>query len=121
MKMEAPKLDTIRFNESDVIVASDIPDVFTTSVFGFNNEVAGDAFVIYNGVTYTEAASLNAALAEDGLAGLFQLYVPGRETHSYFDSGDMYYIDKAYDPDVETSILIPDGVYTWNGNYFVHQ
>jgi len=123
MKMEAPKLDIVRFNESDIIVASDIPDLPFSTVYGFNNEVVGDAYVIYNGVTYRDSATLNAALEADGLEGWFQLFVPNIETHSVYDTSDMYYIDSIpHDPgDIEFSILVPDGDYYWNGKCFVHQ
>lgn len=120
MKMETPKMDVVRFEEADVIVASPTP-IFTTKVGGFNNETAGDGNIQYKGVTYTDAASLNSALAEDGLSGYYQLYVPGEQTHTLYATQDMFLLDSKAEPGYEHSILIADGDYDWNGNHFVYR
>ena len=121
MKMETPKMDVVRFKEADVIVASPVPVVHTTKAAGFNNESVGDANIIYKGVSYTDAHTLNSALEADGLAGIYQLYIPGKDTHSYYGTEDMFYIDENPQYGIEHSILIPDGDYDWNGSAFVYR
>lgn len=114
--MRAPKMDVVRFTESDVIVASSI----RSGVFGFNNETAGDAYITYNNIRYTDAESLRTVLEADGYRAEYKLYVPNHATRSYIDAADMFTVDIAYEENYETSILIPDGDYIWDGRGFVH-
>jgi len=50
-KMRVPKMDVVRFKESDVIVASGgLPNFI--KVAGFNDNISGNGTIEYNGVTY---------------------------------------------------------------------
>lgn len=117
MKMEAPKMDLVRFKEADVIAASNL----TTYVYGFNNETPSDAYVKYKGVTYTDASSLNGALAADGMEGKYQAYLDGQSYHIVYPATDMFDLDKNFGTVNDHSIIVSDGVYVWNGEFFAHQ
>ena len=120
MKMEAPKMDVVRFKAADVIAASgggEQLDIPTSDVYGFVNEVTGDAYISYNGVTYRDSSSLDAALAADGLAGQYQLYQPGVDLYSVHSIQDMFALDKTNG----MSFYVSDGTYEWNGSCFVHK
>ena len=99
MKMETPKVGVVRFNESDVIVASGnprpapVPALHKATVSGFANSVSEDGEVTFRGVTYKDAAPLNEALASHGLAGLFQGSFQGYQMGSKFTTEDMFMLD----------------------------
>ena len=127
MKMEAPEMGVVRFNESDVIVASSVPRpapvpvpaVHTATVRGITNKVPYDGEVTFQGVTYKDSGALDAAFAEEGLSGVFQGYLSGRQMSSTFTTHDMF--DNDADPEIGIYALVGNGVYTWNGSRFVHQ
>ena len=53
-KMRVPKMDVVRFKESDVIVASGgLPNFI--KVTGFNDNISGNGTVEYNGVIYNKS------------------------------------------------------------------
>ncbi len=118
MKMEAPKMDVVRFKESDVIVAS----TPTSYVFGFNNEVPNDAYIKHNGVTYTDSATFASAMANEGLAPVFEAYLEGGNAEgTYYNTSLMFYADSVAGKQEETSVFIPDGTYQWNGEHFKYK
>lgn len=130
MTMKKPEMEVVRFNESDVIVASGpVPVLHTTVVRGFNNEIPHDGEVSFQGITYKDAGALNSALSENGLSGTFQGWMPGKTIKVTYTSEDMFFFDYNADQDyfdddgnkIETSILLPDGIYAWNGSRFTHQ
>lgn len=122
MKMETPNVGVVRFNESDVIVASEgprpapVPTLYRATVSGFANSVSEDGEVTFRGVAYKEAAPLNEALASHGLSGLFQGYIQGYQMGSKFTTEDMFTLDS-----MAESLHVSNGVYVWDGNAFVHQ
>ena len=122
MKMETPKVGVVRFNESDVIVASGnprpapVPALHKATVSGFANSVSEDGEVTFRGVTYKDAAPLNEALASHGLAGLFQGSFQGYQMGSNFTTEDMFMLDS-----MSQSLYVSNGDYVWNGDAFVHQ
>jgi hypothetical protein len=122
MKIETPNAGVVRFNESNVIVASGGPHLVleqtlnTVAVSGFTNSVSKDGEVTFRGVTYKDAAPLNEALAAHGLAGLFQGYFQGYQMGSKFTTEDMFMFDS-----MSESLQVSNGIYAWDGNAFVHQ
>ena len=122
MKIETPNAGVVRFNESNVIVASGGPHLVleqtlnTVAVSGFTNSVSEDGEVTFRGVTYKDAAPLNEALAAHGLAGLFQGYFQGYQMGSKFTTEDMFMFDS-----MSESLQVSNGIYAWDGNAFVHQ
>lgn len=122
MKMETPNVGVVRFNESDVIVASGnprpapVPELHKATVSGFANSVSEDGEVTFRGVTYKDAAPLNEALASHGLAGLFQGSFQGYQMGSKFTTEDMFMLDS-----MSQSLYVSNGDYVWNGDAFVHQ
>ena len=52
-KMKMPEMDVVRFNESDVIVASGDPKTF--SLIKVGNGISGDSRIIYMGQEYTDS------------------------------------------------------------------
>lgn len=120
-KMRKAEMTVVRFTESDVIVASS--PVYTAYTFGFNNEIANDAYVKFQGGTYHDNASLTGALSSLGLNPNFQSHVEGSGTHSIYQTDFMYEMDSlASSTSTETSVLVPDGTYTYNYDVgaFVH-
>ena len=122
MKMETPNVGVVRFNESDVIVASGnprpapAPALHKATVSGFANSVSEDGEVTFRGVAYKEAAPLNEALASHGLSGLFRGYIQGYQMGSKFTTEDMFMLDS-----MSQSLYVSNGDYVWNGDAFVHQ
>lgn len=124
MKMETPSVGVVRFNESDVIVASGgsqpIPDPapvpHIAAVSGFTNSVSRDGEVTFRGRTYKDAAPLNEALRSHGLSGLFQGYFQGYQMGSKYTTQDMFFLDS-----MAESLHVSNGIYVWDGNAFVHQ
>ena len=59
-KMKMPEMDVVRFNESDVIVASGDPKTF--ALINMGNGIAGDSRIIYMGDEYTDSYQDTQAL-----------------------------------------------------------
>lgn len=113
-KMRMPEMDAVRFQESDVIVASNV-----LNLKFYSNKVAGDGEITYKGTTY---------YTKDGEASFSALFdaLGGRETGAktnltitstgvdhaiedvfYFESGEEQY---------HTQVITNDGDYIWNGS-----
>ena len=109
-KMKTPEVDVIRFNESDVIVASGGPD--SVRLAGLGNGQA-DATLSFMGKTY-DYNSLNAAY--DAISqehsvpsnGLY-LYIPDIPEATY--SNNLFNADQGRDPSSNS---------VWNGTYTYH-
>ena len=114
MKMETPKMDVVRFQEADVIVASPIP---ATPVFltGFKDTSANNGKVSFdhNGQSYlfetknyNDATSFANAVTNAGVADVNFNDNSDPDNHSL---NGLFYADIAGE-----SLPIPDGTYYWN-------
>ncbi len=115
MKMETPKMDVVRFNESDVIVAS----TPATPVFlmGFNDVTSANGQVsfsrngqdyLFETKNYGSQKDFANAVSGAGVANVTFNDSTDPDNHSL---AGMYYAD------IEQggkSLLLPDGQYIWN-------
>ena len=132
-KMSEPKMDVVRFNESDVIVASGgVSGVKTLTVSGIGNGVDNDALFALggNGGTWSSeqiefrdssyVKSINSYLGVDASNRRICLNVP-LATGGYGSyplrnlAGDEY---SSHDNNYRVDF---NGDYTWNGSHFIHQ
>ena len=115
MTMKTPEMEVVRFNESDVIVAS---GNVVASVYGFNDEVAKNAGVKWRGIDYK---TTNANGARDLLSALGQDGIPSSVTfssgHGSFTVSEMF-DDDTMEVDDERSIPLFNGTYTYRNGGF---
>ena len=123
-KMSVPKMDVVRFNESDVIVASS----FRVSISGLGNSQADETYTLGNNkaVTYNGAPGYFSTDLADYLADYMdeRHWSVDREIPFYLTSdGDTYKtplglagLEDAYGDSAPYA-----GDYEWNGSRFVHQ
>ena len=115
-KMTMPTIDVVRFEESDVIVASAAASrYYPMTLTGFGDGETGNEIVGYNGHEYKNNDSLKYAVGE------------GFDDNTGFDYGagrvtwmDMRSMDYGNNPTIDTRV---DGTYEWDStrNLFNHQ
>ena len=123
-KMVAPKMDVVRFQESDVIVASGVYKTFELT--GLGDNVANNAAIGYKGTSY-------ALIDDKARSNFFTAFNLQNKTNINDDTG--VYI---YPPEVEpqgttnfrqldtwdahgSGSSIFNGIYEWDGTIFRHQ
>ena len=121
-KMKMPEMDVVRFNESDVIVASGDPNVF--SVTGTGDREAQTASVDYMGKNYTTGAyhdlydvmnGYNTGSAPSTSGPIISM--DGGVQNIYW-LNDILYNDSWY-PNKDTTNV--NGTYDYNGNYWIRR
>lgn len=114
-KMKMPEMRVVRFNESDVIVAS-------FSLHNYGDGKAHNAYVSYNGRHYGNYSG--SGRTYDDLFTQFSAENPGTfNSETGFGWGDQSYVAfsviMGYDnSDAKSGV---DGSYNWNGTTFDHQ
>ena len=117
MKMETPKMDVVRFQEADVIVASGYasPVMLTgfNDVTAKNGQVAftnnGSSFV-FNTADYGSQESFSDAVVNAGVADVY--FNNGKDPDNHSLAG-LYYADAEEDGGGK-SLLLDNGAYFWN-------
>ena len=125
-KMRVPKVNVVRFNESDVIVASG--GIRTVTVAGIGDGVSRNATITMNGISYgrsavvpgtgtTFSSAVNSYVSSDFASNDEVLFkTASKPTNNwnatfFLDSAEeMSFVQK--DPDSY------NGVYVWNGSQF---
>ena len=111
-KMNMPEIKVVRFNESDVIVASGGTTYGPLGVYGFNDNAPQTGRMTYGGADYTNDNynDLVAIIGDPSIAlnvhkdqhRAISVMFPNEQTTQNMD-------------DVATA----NGTYEWNGHYFV--
>ncbi len=122
-KMRMPEMDVVRFQESDVIVAS--AGSFTLVKYG--NGKSGDAYVAYNGTNYGTQQPGGGSFPQS-LYDAFNANNPGV---NFSGSSDFHWESEAgwstqnFDwivgQDNTDSTSSVDGTYRWSGTQFIKQ
>ena len=127
-KMSAPRMDVIRFNESDVIVASN-GGRKTLSISGIGDGQGNNASFVFggNGGSWSSeqivfdnssfAAGINSYLGIENSSGI-RVKVLGENGGSYPLINLVYDEYAARDNNYNANY---NGNYTWDGSDFIHQ
>ena len=113
-KMNAPKMETVRFEENDVIVASGAGnDKYSMFVSKFGNGTTGDGSIKYNGTTYSGDNLLGVM---DSLEGQLN---NGNPFLGNFKTVEGAYLSKFIKSDLGEYGGTDDEVDSdWNGSYY---
>ena len=123
-KMSTPKMNVIRFNESDVIVASGVVGK-TLSISGIGDGQSGNAFLNIGGTPYNSSQVHDS---DDGFINGYNAYMSGLSTYSediLLHSGqESLFINTALgsaDGSSDSSYYWIDGTYEWRDDSWYHQ
>ena len=111
-KMRMPEMDVVRFQESDVIVASGMPQKITFT--NFNDGAAGNGTVSYGGKTYGWKTSEGQSNILDSiLYGSGAMVETAKGTSSNFDTLVSYEGSSGWGSEDG----VANGDYVWDGSY----
>ena len=129
-KMSTPKMDVIRFNESDVIAASGVVGK-TLSITGIGDGQSGNAFLNIGGTSYSSSQVVNS---DSQFVTGYNAYMSGIDT---YDSAKMIWrgnndsltintaLSDTADRSSNNSYSWIDGTYVWSNDdrvwYWQHQ
>lgn len=117
-KMSTPKMNVIRFNESDVIVASGVVGK-TLSISGIGDGVNNNAFLTIGGTRYSSSQVVNS---DSQFVAGYNAYMSGLNTYSndpYLYRGQNSLSIKVAlgtDADTWSDYAWVDGTYVWSND-----
>ena len=120
-KMRMPEMNTVRFAESDVIVASLYAYGFT-----LDNTKRGDGYILFNntkyGATGEYPTGINQAFADAGYGMMIESTMVPADRGTPQDIPDLFESDLMSNPD-ERYLFAEDGYYYWDnaGQIWRHQ
>ena len=123
-KMSAPRMDVIRFNESDVIVASVVAAGKTLSVRGVGDGHNGTAFLNIGGINYSSRQVIgndsNFIAAYNAYMGELTTYRSDTLLHNGQESLSIYNVlkDDASEGSYDNYHRWANTTYTWNGGWY---
>ncbi len=118
-KMVMPEMNVVRFQESDVIVASS--NVLYLS--GFNDTTHYNGVMTFNGITAQYNNESGNTLGELGTAinnAGFGNHIQAKTTDN-MDNILEHLIEFDWSENSEFKVTAEDGGYTWNGSMWMHQ
>ena len=113
-KMAKPTVDVVRFQESDVIVASG--DVLKT--FWFGDPGKNEGYLEYNGIELHREDNWSEAL--NGRVRIDSIRINNPEGYNYGDAnrtiGDLFIAEYTENEAIWGYAQIDNGTFTWNGS-----
>ena len=115
-KMRMPRVEVVRFQESDVIVASTL--ILTNYIDNKTSAGVGNGSITYRGNTYNTTGGDTVFSQLDAALG-------GRNMVTMTESGEsiniesVFYFENNTKPEYYEQVITNDGIYGWNGSSWV--